>query len=256
MGEVRLEVDGTLARITLSNPRMRNALTTAMYDQLEAAALRLADEPSVRLVVIQGDSGTFAAGTDIKDLVAVADGPAGVAYEARITEVLDAVRALRMPVMAVVEGHAVGGGLALLLCCDLVYCTPDAIFGSPVARTIGNCISPATIARLRHTVGRQLANELLLLGRMVRADAAAQAGLVRAVIEPEEIDATVNSVLSAVLDCAPLSLAAFKEVNERLDAARARVDADDVYETVYGCADFHGGVESFLAKRPPRWTGR
>jgi enoyl-CoA hydratase len=146
-GRVHLAREGALARIVLDNPDVRNALTTAMYDQLRDICLELAADRALRMVAIRGAGGVFAAGTDVADLVAIRNGAEGVAYEGEITRVLDAVRALQVPVVALVEGPAVGGGLAIVACCDLVYATPDARFGAPVARTLGNCVSPATTAR-------------------------------------------------------------------------------------------------------------
>ena len=249
---------GALARLVLDNPRARNALTAAMYDQLVDHCAALAADPEVRLVVVEGavEGGAFAAGTDIADLVAVDSGPAGVAYEGEITRVLDAVRALRVPVVALVRGPAVGGGLALLAVCDLVYATPDARFGAPVARTLGNCVSPATIARMRAALGRALATDLLLTGRLASAEEALAAGMLRAVLPAEELEAVVEDLLARVSACAPLSVAASKELGQRLDDRAMAVERDDVYERVYGSEDFREGVQAFLAKRRPVWNGR
>lgn len=255
-GRTVLVRSGGLARVVLDNPRARNALTAAMYAQLRDICTDLAADPSVRLVVITGAGGAFAAGTDIADLVAVRDGADGVAYEREITRVLDAVRALPMPVVALVDGPAVGGGLALVACCDLVYATPSARFGAPVARTLGNCVSPATIARMRATLGRALATELLLTGRLADAEEVRAVGLVRAVLPAEEMEAVVADLLERVSRCAPLSVAASKELGRRLDDRATAVEHDDVYETVYGSADFRAGVAAFTARRPPTWTGR
>ena len=114
-------------------------------------------------------------------------GPRGTADEGMITRVLNAVRALDVPVVGLVDGPAVGGGLAILACCDLVYATPEARFGAPVARTIGNCVSPGTTARLRAALGRALTTELLLTGRLISAEEAHAAGFVRAVVPAEGV---------------------------------------------------------------------
>jgi len=255
-GRTLLVRRGALARLVLDNPRARNALTAAMYEQLADHCAALAADPDVRLVVLEGAGGAFAAGTDVADLVAVGDGAAGVAYEGEITRVLDAVRALRVPVVALVQGPAVGGGLALLACCDLVYATPDARFGAPVARTLGNCVSPATIARMRAVMGRALATDLLLTGRLASAEEALAAGMLRAVLPAEELEAVVEDLLARVTACAPLSVAASKELGQRLDDLATAVERDDVFEVVYGSQDFREGVTAFLTKRRPVWQGR
>jgi enoyl-CoA hydratase/carnithine racemase len=254
-GRLHLFREGALARVVLDNPGVRNALTTAMYAQLRDICLELAVDRTLRLVVVRGAGGAFAAGTDVADLVAIRNGADGVAYEAEITRVLDAVRALPVPVAALVEGPAVGGGLAIVACCDVVYATPDARFGAPVARTLGNCVSPATTARLRAAMGRALATELLLTGRLATAEEALSAGLVRAIVAPGELDGVVADLLMRVSRCAPLSIAAAKELGRRLDDHASGVEHDDVYGRVYGSADFAEGVQAFLDHRPPQWRG-
>lgn len=254
-GTVHLTRAGALATVVLDNPGVRNALTTAMYDRLREICLELGADRSLRLVVLRGAGGAFAAGTDVADLVTIGNGADGVAYEGKITRVLDAVRALPVPVVALVEGPAVGGGLAIVACCDLVYATPDARFGAPVARTLGNCVSPATTARMRAAMGRALATELLLTGRLASAQEALSAGLVRAVVQPADLEDVVAELLARVSCCAPLSVAAAKELGRRLDDEAGGVEHDDVYARVYGSADFAEGVRAFLEHRPPQWRG-
>lgn len=255
-GRTLLEQHGALARITFANPQARNALTAAMYDQLVEACAQVAANPAVRLVVLRGEGAAFAAGTDARDLLEISTGQQGVDYERDIVKVLDALRALRVPVAALVRGAAVGGGLAILACCDFVYCTPDALFGAPVARTLGNCVSPTTIARLQALLGRRLANDLLLTGRLIDAEEARAAGLVNGVVAAEELDGVTSDLLARVSRCAPLSIAATKEFAQRLDDRMSAVESADVYARVYGSDDFREGVDAFLTKRPAMWTGR
>ena len=136
-----------------------------------------------------------------------------------------------------------------------MYATPDARFGAPVARTLGNCVSPATTARMRAGMGRALATELLLTGRLATAEEALAAGFVRAIVEPAELDGVVADLLARVSRCAPLSLAAAKELGRRLDDQACAVEHADVYAGVYGSADFAEGVRAFLEHRPPQWRG-
>jgi enoyl-CoA hydratase/carnithine racemase len=263
---VALEVDGSIARIVISNPAKRNALTFAMYDQMIAACGEVSRAGEVRVVVLRGDGGrAFAAGTDIAQFRAfsAADGPGGdggagdgIEYEHRTAAVLDAVSALPMPVIAAVEGPAVGNGLALALCSDLVIARDDATFGAPIARTLGNCLSPAVIGRLYATVGRARARALLMTATVIDAPAAQACGLVTEVVRPERFDQHVGNLAAHIASLAPRTLAAFKEADRRLLRAADSIPADDIYASCYGSDDFREGVAAFLGKRAPKWSGR
>ena len=137
-----------------------------------------------------------------------------------------------------------------------MYATPDARFGAPVARTLGNCVSPATTARMRAAMGRALATELLLTGRLATAEEArARRTGPRDRRARGDLDEVVADLLVRVSRCAPLSVAAAKELGRRLDDQAGAVDHDDVYARVYGSADFAEGVRAFLEHRPPQWRG-
>ena len=256
-GRVLLRRDGAVARIMLSHPRRRNALDWPMYDQLAAACEEVAGDREIRVVVLRGDPAgrAFAAGTDIRIFTGFTGPDDGVAYEHRIAAVQQKLLDLPVPVIAVVEGPAVGGGLTLATLSDLVYCTPDSVFGAPIARTVGHCESPDTMARMIAGFGRRKAMELLLTGRLAGAEEAYAAGFVTQVVPAERMEAAVAEVVARILGCAPRSLAAFKELARRLDAAAGEVEAEDVYRRCYGSADFREGVAAFLARRTPRWSG-
>lgn len=255
-GEVVVERDGDVVTVTISQPRRRNALTGPMYDQLEGACRDVAANSSVRALVLRGAAGAFAGGTDVRDLAEIRSGDDGVAYEARMREVQEALIDVSVPVVAVVDGPCVGGGLVLAALADLVLCTPTSRFGSPIARTLGNTLSATSIARLRQAFGLRRTAEMLLTGRLLDAHEAAAAGFVTAVVEPAEVDGRLSEVLEAIRACAPLTLRSVKELGRRIDAAVAAVEVDDVYHEVYGSRDFREGVEAFLARRAPRFEGR
>ncbi|MEO3754235.1 CoA transferase [Streptomyces sp. B6B3] len=289
-GEVRVRRDGDVVRVVLSNPDRRNALTFPMYDQL-LAACDVADEPGVRVVVLRGDGGrAFAAGTDIREFTGLAGlaglaGSAGAAaeegleyerrvgrvlgggpgaaaaeegleYERRVGRVLDRLLALRAPLIGVVEGPAVGGGLALAAACDVVLATPDAVFGAPIARTLGNCLPAPVVARLQDRLGSGRALAMLLTAELLDAETARTAGLVQHVVDRDELDERLDALLARVRGSAPLTLAALKETDRRLRAAAARVDTDDLLRRCYGSADFREGVHAFLDRRTPHWRGQ
>lgn len=254
--EVLVDRRDGVVTLTLSHPERRNALTFAMYDALERACAAVAVDPEVRALVLRGAGGAFAGGTDIRHLADIRTGDDGVVYEAHMRRVQQHLLDLRVPVVAVVDGACVGGGLVLAALSDLVLCTPASRFGSPIARTLGNTLSATSLARLQQCFGRRRTSEMLLTGRLLSATEALDAGFVTAVLDPDDLEEHLAGVLGAIAACAPLTLASFKELERRIDAAVADVPTEDVYRRVYGSADFREGVDAFLGKRPAHFGGR
>jgi len=243
--------------LTVSNPGRRNALTMDMYETIQSECSAAAADPTLRAVILRGAAGQFAGGTDINHLTEVTSGALGVEYEHAMARVQTALLALRVPIIAVVQGVCVGGGLVFAALSDIVYCTPDARFGSPIARTVGNTISAAALARLYVLVGRRLTARMLMTSELIDAPTASQAGFVTAIVEPADLETVVEQTLEKIRGCSPESLWSFKELERRIDAGMDRIAVDDVYARVYGSADFREGVSAFLDKRPPRFaTGR
>jgi enoyl-CoA hydratase/carnithine racemase len=253
--QVRLDREGPIARITLSNPDVRNALTWTMYAQLADACDEVCADGGIRAVVIRGDGGrAFAAGTDIAQFTEFDTGADGVEYERRIGHIIDKVAALPMPSVAVVDGPAVGGGLAIAAMCDLILATPDAFFAVPVARTLGNCISAGLLARLYSALGRSRTLSMLLTARRISVEEAHTAGFVHAVVDAGELEAELTRLLERLQSHAPLTMAAVKAADRLLRAAA--VDDADIIRSCYGSRDFQEGVAAFLERRKPQWEGR
>jgi enoyl-CoA hydratase/carnithine racemase len=254
---ITVHLDGPIGRLTLSNPAKRNALTWRMYDELIEACSVLDADPRVRVVVIRGAGGrAFAAGTDIAQFREFQNAEDGVDYEHRTSDVLAAIRGLRVPVIAAVEGPAVGAGLVIALCSDIVVATPDAVFGVPIARTLGNCLPPAVMARLYASIGRSRALYLLMTAELIDAARGESYGLVNLVIDRGDFAAAVTALARRICASAPLSMSAFKEVDRLLCSTNDLKNADALYRTVYGSRDFQEGVTAFLEKRPPIWEGQ
>lgn len=248
--------DTYAAHLTLVNPERRNALTLRMYDQLERACREIDADPDIRLTVLRGAGGrAFAAGTDIREFRDFS-GEDGVAYERRVGLAVDRLAGMRMPVVAAVEGPAVGAGSALASCCDVVVCTPDAVFGAPIGRTLGNCLAPAMISRLYAGLGRARTLRSLLAARLITAKEAYESGFVADIVAPADLDTCLAELTADIARCAPLTLAALKEADRRVLAASAPGHAEDLYARVYGSRDFAEGVTAFLEKRKPEWEGR
>jgi len=252
------DTDGAIATLTFNRPEARNAMTWEMYEDLVAACDRVDSDDAIRVLVFRGAGGkAFVAGTDIAQFQNFKNRDDGVKYEERLDGVLDRLERVSKPTIAQVEGVAAGGGCAIALTCDLRVATPEASFGIPIARTLGNCLSGTSYSRLLDVMGPGAVKDMLFTGRLIGGAEAHSLGIVNRLVPAGEIDATVRALAAAIAANAPLTLRATKEMIRRVLAKRrlaAGADADMV-EMCYTSADFREGVTSFLAKRKPVWTG-
>jgi enoyl-CoA hydratase len=255
-GQVHLVREGAIAKVVFDRPQARNAMTWAMYQQLGDICARLRDDDGVRVVVFRGAGGkSFVAGTDIAQFLDFKSGDDGIAYEQQMEAYLGALEALPMPTLAVVEGFAIGGGLAIAACCDLRVATPGSRFGVPIARTLGNCLSVANTARLVAALGASRAKRVLLLAEMIGAEEALAGGFLAEIIAPDDLDRRVAELCDRLVHHAPITMRVSKEAIRRLLHAGLPSDHDLVREC-YGSEDFRRGVRAFVDKREPEWTGR
>jgi enoyl-CoA hydratase len=257
--EAIFRLEPPLAILTFNRPEARNAMTWAMYDALVEACDRVDRDASVRVLVLRGAGGkAFAAGTDISQFQQFTTPQDGVAYEQHISDVLDRLERVAKPTLAQIEGVAVGAGCAIAVACDLRMATPESTFGIPIARTLGNCVTGAAFSRLVDLVGPGHAKDILFTGRLVGAAEALATGLVNRIVAADAIEAAVRELALQIASNAPLTVRATKEMTNRLLAKRrlSSPEARDLIEMCYGSADFKEGVAAFLAKRPPKWTGR
>src|SRR5579859_3826242 len=139
-GAVLLEQNGPIAVITLSRPTALNALTWTMYEQLGSHLAHIANDESIRVVIIRGEGKAFAAGTDIQQFQGFT-AEDGIAYEQQMETIVERLYTIPKPTIAAIHGYAVGAGLIIASVCDLRYATPPSRFGVPIARTIGNCLT-------------------------------------------------------------------------------------------------------------------
>lgn len=255
---VQFETHGSRAVVTFNRPDARNAMTWPMYEALVEHCATVDGDDAIRVLILRGAGGrAFVAGTDIaqfRDFTTAAD---GLAYEQRLDAVIDRLEAVSKPTIAQIDGVATGGGCALAAACDLRVCTPQSRFGIPIARTLGNCLSAANHARLLDLIGPARLKELLFTGRLLDAEEAAAAGLVNRIAAADSLDAVVQEYAETMAANAPLTIRATKEMVRRIQAHR-RIAPDagrDLIVRCYTSADFHEGVDAFLAKRAPQWTG-
>ena len=255
-GTVRYAVADGVATLLFDRPAARNAMTWPMYEELASALSRIEADPAVSVAVLRGAGGkAFIAGTDIEQFTRFATGEDGVAYERRLGAAIDALERLRVPSIAVVEGWAVGGGLGIANACDIRVATPGARFGVPIARTLGNCLSPAILRRLVATLGLPMVKRMLLLAEMPTAEQLAPLGYVAAIAAPDGLDAEIESLCETLRSHAPMTLGVTRQMLLRL-ATDASAEADDLIRLCYGSEDFREGVDAFVTKRSARWKGR
>lgn len=254
-GVVRYERRGTTALITFDRPAARNAMTWAMYEQLGAVLDAIGADGEIRVAVLRGAGGCFVAGTDISQFADFATGDDGVAYERRLEAIVARLERLRVPTLAVVEGHAVGGGLVLAAACDVRLCSADAKFGVPIARTVGNCLSMANYARLVMQLGVARTKQLIFTAESMSAGEALARDFVLEVVTPEALEGRVDARCAQLAAMAPVTLRVTREAIGRIVSALA-AEGDDLVRQAYGSHDFHEGVAAFIAGRAPRWEGR
>jgi enoyl-CoA hydratase/carnithine racemase len=258
--------DGTLlvrrradtVEVVFNRPERHNAFTSATYEGLLELCAELQADTDVRLVVFRGAGGrAFAAGNEISEFASLASGQDGVAYEAKVGQVLRAVAELPQVTVAAVEGICVGGGLAVATHCDLRIATAGSRFGYPIARTLGNALSAFIVYRCATVFGESLTREMLLASRLVDAERAYAVGAVMAVVAPEDIDAELQTLGEGLAAASMMTVRATKEQLLRRSDAHEVSPADDVERLgkVYGAPDFREGVRAFLAKEKPRFEG-
>jgi enoyl-CoA hydratase/carnithine racemase len=254
-------VEGGIARLTLNRPQARNALTFGMYQGLIDACARIEADGDIKALVITGAGDkAFAAGTDIAQFRSFSSAQDAIAYERFMDRVMGALERLPVPTIAAIAGACTGGGAAIAAACDLRLATRDARLGFPIARTLGNCLSLGNLRRLSALIGPARVKDMIFTARLVGAEEALAIGLVGEVLPDAETLATRATELAAlVASHAPLTLRATKEGLRRLqdaDEAGAERPGDDLIRLCYTSADFREGMEAFLAKRAPAWTGR
>lgn len=254
-GQVRLTRSGAVATVVFDRPAARNAMTAAMYAQLEAICTELAEDPTLRVAVFRGAGGkAFVAGTDISRFLAFTSGEDGVTYEREMEQHLQAMLKIPVPTVAVIEGYAVGGGLSLAGACDLRIAAVGSRFGTPIARTVGNCLGMESYARLLAAFGESRAKRMLLMAELLSAEEAMAAGFLARLVPPEEIDVALADVVGRLLENAPLTLAVSKEAIRRIKAVDVP-DGDDLIRRAYGSSDFRAGVTAFGSRTKPVWRG-
>ena len=255
--EILYEVNEGVGRITFNRPEARNAFTFLMYERLAEICQDASADPSLKVLVLTGaDETAFAAGTDISEFRKFSTPKDALDYEVRINDLLDDLERIPIPTIAAIAGACTGGGSTIAACCDLRIGAANSRFGVPISRTLGNCLSMANYARLVALIGIARAKEILFTGRLVESAEALALGLLSEVLpDYASLQARANELARTIATRAPLTLRATKAAMRRIKEKMTPEEDNDMILSCYMSHDFQEGMDAFLNKRPPKWTG-
>ncbi len=259
---IRVDRDGAIATVVLNRPDKLNALTKPMWQRLGEAMRELSGDDTLRCVVIRGASGpdgrkAFAPGNDIAEFATERrDFAQGKAYGAVLHGALGAIADCRHPVVALIEGVCVGGGLEIAALADLRICGASSRFGVPINR-LGLVMAHAELAALVRLAGRAVALEMLLEGRVFGAQEALDKRLVHRVVPDDRVEAEAYASAHRIAAGAPLVARWHKQFLRELERGTPLTEAErDEGFRCYDSEDFRIGVAAFLDKSAPVFVGR
>jgi enoyl-CoA hydratase/carnithine racemase len=241
----------------VNRPEVRNALSLALTRKIAATLHALSKDKAVRVFVLTGAGDrVFVSGADIREFrEALASPESALDYDAGAEELQSALRAIPQPVIAMINGHAVGSGCIVAASCDFRIAVKRAKFGIPVAKFGFISPLPDTL-RLVQLVGPAKAKWMLMTGRLIEAPEAQAIGLIDQAVEPDALESTVEDLAGVLAENAPLTLKATKQMIEGLTAPSADVRrAAPWYQEIFRSRDFQEGLDAFFAKRKPEFTG-
>jgi enoyl-CoA hydratase len=255
---INLERDGATAIVTINRPKVLNALNAQTLDELRRAAVELQHDASVRAIVLTGAGDkAFAAGADINEL-AVQTPAAGRDHALRGQHVLDLIEHMGKPVIAAINGYALGGGCELAMACTIRIAADTAKLGQPEIN-LGLIPGFAGTQRLARIVGRGRALELLLTGDQISAAEAHRLGLVNRVVPAADVLTEARKLAAALAAKAPVAVQYILEaVHKGLDMPfpQAQTFEATLFGLIYSTDDMREGTRAFLDKRKPAFTGR
>ena len=255
--ELLIDRRGPVVRLTINRPDVRNALGLAITRQISDTLRELSADKTVRVIVLTGSGDrVFVSGADVREFKEhLATPETALKYDAAAEELQSALRATTQPVIARINGHAVGSGTIVAASCDFRIAVRPAKFGIPVAKFGFICPVP-DLLRLIQLVGPANVKMMMMTAQLLEAERAKTMGLIDQVVDPENIDAAVDELANTLAANAPLTLKATKQMIEQLSAPAADVMSGEAwYREIFRSRDFKEGLDAFLTKRKPEFTG-
>lgn len=255
--EVLIEVKDRIAWVTVNRPEVRNALSSALTSQLAAAFAGFSADKLVRAIVLRGAGDrAFVSGADIKEFKeSLASPEAALEYDSNAEQLQSAIKAAAQPVIAMIQGYAIGSGCIVATACDFRIASRAAKFGIPVAK-FGFVMPVPDLLRLVELVGPAQAKWILMSGRLIDADRAYAIGLVHQVTEPDALLHETESFARTLAENAPLSLKSTKEMIESHSGISSDVrKGAPWYHEIFRSRDFQEGLGAFHNKRKPDFRG-
>ncbi len=250
------EKKDSVATITFSRPEVRNALSRESLRHLEAALLRADSDPEVHVAILTGADGTFCAGEDLREAITLdqVQFTDTIAAFQRITRVL---KRMAKPVIAAIDGYAMGGGLEIICACDLRIASDRAKFGSPEVN-IGMVMTNGSAVLLSKIVGEGRAREIVLTGEIIGAAEAYRIGLVNRVVDAARLPEAAWALARRIGTRAPLAVQLSKQLMDKVQ--EPDVDRSLLYETeavlaAFCTDDAREGLQAFVEKREPQFQG-
>ncbi len=255
MAQVELEVAAGIATLTLNRPDELNSLSSAVLGELDERVARIESYASIHGVIVTGAGRAFVAGADIEEISGL-DLQTGLAFARRGQGVFSRIEALEKPVLAAVNGFALGGGCELAMACHMRIASARAKFGQPEVK-LGILPGFGGTQRLPRIVGRGVATQLILSGDIIPADEALRIGLVNEVVEPDELMPRAQAILEGILKMGPgavaTSLVALRDGQGTRLADGLEIEAR-LFAHACGTPEMKEGTAAFLAKRPPSFS--
>ena len=259
-GKILAEVSDGVGWLTFNNPERRNAVSLEMWQGLAQATTAFEADPEVRVVVLRGAGGrSFAAGADISEFE---QHRANAEQKKRYGELAAGghrgLAKLSKPLIAMIQGFCIGGGLAIALSADLRFATPGSRFAIPAAK-LGLGYDYPGLAALARLVGPSATKDILFSARMLEADEALRIGLINFVVDDAELESRVREYAARVAANAPMSVHAVKsamQVFERYSADPGAAEIAALVDACFNSDDYKEGRRAFMEKRTPRFSGR